>query len=235
MPETGKGAWLDTVVRNFKLRITCKTQCLCIGFCTNIFINRVWGMCVIWMIKLCCEIWIPSCSPMLIFLHFSNCRIFVVLKPQPLRYYTGISTKKTQNINTIVNRIVGCTNVDFMEEWQDKRRHWKKAMTFWILPKVMQKSQDTKKWLWSDENKAHIKCYVWLKTKILHATSLVNYGGGNIILWECFSSEGTEKLVKIEGKMDGGKHARQKKNEKKNCQKPKRLGNVVHLPAGNQS
>ncbi|KAJ7345776.1 hypothetical protein JRQ81_001726 [Phrynocephalus forsythii] len=34
----------------------------------------------------------------------------------------------------------------------------------------------------------------------------VKYGGGSIMLWGCFSSAGTGKLVRIDGKMDGAKY-----------------------------
>ena len=35
---------------------------------------------------------------------------------------------------------------------------------------------------------------------------IVKHGGGNIMLWGCFSSAGTGVRVRIEGKMDGAKH-----------------------------
>jgi hypothetical protein len=34
----------------------------------------------------------------------------------------------------------------------------------------------------------------------------VNHGDGSIMLWGCFSSAGTEKLVSIKGMMDGAKY-----------------------------
>jgi hypothetical protein len=34
----------------------------------------------------------------------------------------------------------------------------------------------------------------------------VKHGGGSIMLWVCFSSAGTGKLVRIEGMMDGAKY-----------------------------
>ena len=37
-------------------------------------------------------------------------------------------------------------------------------------------------------------------------TIQVKHGGGNILLWECFSAAGTGALVRIEGKMDGAKY-----------------------------
>uniref|UniRef100_A0A803JAD7 Tc1-like transposase DDE domain-containing protein n=1 Tax=Xenopus tropicalis TaxID=8364 RepID=A0A803JAD7_XENTR len=72
-----------------------------------------------------------------------------------------------------------------------------------------------KKVLWSDETKMELfgqnaKHYVWQKTKTAHHSEhtipTVKYGGGSIMLWGCFSSAGTGKLVRVDGKMDGAKY-----------------------------
>uniref|UniRef100_A0A6I8RU66 Transposase n=1 Tax=Xenopus tropicalis TaxID=8364 RepID=A0A6I8RU66_XENTR len=72
-----------------------------------------------------------------------------------------------------------------------------------------------KKVLWSDETKMELfgqnaKRYVWQKTNTAHHSEhtipTVTYGGGSIMLWGCFSSAGTGKLVRVDGKMDGAKY-----------------------------
>ncbi|KAL0162929.1 hypothetical protein M9458_042325, partial [Cirrhinus mrigala] len=72
-----------------------------------------------------------------------------------------------------------------------------------------------KKVLWSDETKMELfgqnaKRYVWRKTNTAHHSEhtipTVKYGGGSIMLWGCFSSAGTGKLVRVDGKMDGAKY-----------------------------
>uniref|UniRef100_A0AAX7TUF7 Uncharacterized protein n=1 Tax=Astatotilapia calliptera TaxID=8154 RepID=A0AAX7TUF7_ASTCA len=54
------------------------------------------------------------------------------------------------------------------------------------------------------------KHYVWRKTNTTHHSEhtipTVKYGGGSISLWGCFSSAGTGKLVRVDGKMDGAKY-----------------------------
>ena len=72
-----------------------------------------------------------------------------------------------------------------------------------------------KKVLWSDETKIELfghqgKRYVWRKPNTSHhpenTIPTKKHGGGSIMLWGCFSSAGTEKLVRIEGMMDGAKY-----------------------------
>ena len=69
-----------------------------------------------------------------------------------------------------------------------------------------------RKVLWSDETKIELfshqgKRYVWRKPNMSHhpknTIPTVKHGGGSIMLWGCFSAAGTEKLVQVEGRMDG--------------------------------
>jgi hypothetical protein len=61
--------------------------------------------------------------------------------------------------------------------------------------------------LWSDETKIqhfgmNAKSHVWRKPGTIPA---MQHGGGNIMLWGCFSAAGTVRLVRIEGKINGAK------------------------------
>lgn len=204
-----------------------------IGFCTNIFINTEWfgDLCVMWMIKLYCEKLIPSYSPMLIFLYFSNCRIFVTFKPQHLRYYTGISTKKTLTQLWIIRWAAQTWTL-----WKSDKTKIAIERKLWLFGYCQKSCRSHSKQTTSCQmTKAHLAlvrwepnshkmlCVVGNKKYSTHATSVVKYGGGNIMLWECISSKGTEKLVKIGGEMDGGKHAKQSWKKKKAVRSQKDL------------
>lgn len=66
--------------------------------------------------------------------------------------------------------------------------------------------------MWSDETKIELfglnttRC-VWRKRNAeLHPKNTiptVKHGGGNIMLWGCFSAKGTGRLVRVNGKMNG--------------------------------
>ena len=62
--------------------------------------------------------------------------------------------------------------------------------------------------LWFDETKIEIfglnaKCHVWRKP---HTIPIMKHSGDIIVLWGCFSAAGTERLVRIEGKMNRVKY-----------------------------
>ena len=65
-----------------------------------------------------------------------------------------------------------------------------------------------KKVLWLDKTKILLfglkeKRYVCQKTNHPeHTIPTVKHGGGSIVLWGCFSSAGTGKLVRVDRKMD---------------------------------
>ena len=58
--------------------------------------------------------------------------------------------------------------------------------------------------LWSDETGLNAKRNFWRKPDTI---STVKHGGDTIMLWGCFSAEVTGRLVRIKGKMNGGKPA----------------------------
>uniref|UniRef100_A0A669CAE8 Protein 4.1 n=1 Tax=Oreochromis niloticus TaxID=8128 RepID=A0A669CAE8_ORENI len=95
-----------------------------------------------------------------------------------------------------------------------------------------------KKVLWSDETKMELsgqnaKRYVWQKTTTAHHSEhtipTVKYGGGSIMLWGCFSSAGTGKLVRVDGKMDGAKYRAILEENLLESAKDLRLGRIVSV------
>jgi hypothetical protein len=86
----------------------------------------------------------------------------------------------------------------------------------WCSPKGSWETPQTlKKILWSDETKMDLfghqgKPDVWREHTTSHHPEnnipTVMHGGGSIMLWGCFSSAETRKLVRIEGMMDGAKY-----------------------------
>ncbi|CAM4547761.1 unnamed protein product [Leuciscus chuanchicus] len=72
--------------------------------------------------------------------------------------------------------------------------------------------EEWEKVMWSDETEIELfglnsTSRVWRKKKdeynLKNTIPTVKQGGGNIILWECFSAKGTGRLHRIEGRMDG--------------------------------
>ena len=62
--------------------------------------------------------------------------------------------------------------------------------------------------IWSDETKIELyglnaKHHVWRKPDTI---PMVKHGGGSIMLWGCFSAEGTGRLVRVGRNMNGAKY-----------------------------
>ena len=66
--------------------------------------------------------------------------------------------------------------------------------------------------MWSDETKVQLfdinsTCHVWRKRNAEYnpknTIPTVKHGGGNLMLWGCFSAKGTGQLYRIKGRMNG--------------------------------
>uniref|UniRef100_A0A8C7IDD5 Transposase n=1 Tax=Oncorhynchus kisutch TaxID=8019 RepID=A0A8C7IDD5_ONCKI len=114
--------------------------------------------------------------------------------------------------------VVYCTNLAFMEVARRKpflKDIHKKCHLKFATSHLGDTPNMWKKVLWSDETKIELfgnnaKRYVWRKSNTAHhpehTIPTVKHGGGSIMVWACFSSAGTGKMVKIDGKMDGAKY-----------------------------
>ncbi|CDQ56278.1 unnamed protein product [Oncorhynchus mykiss] len=91
----------------------------------------------------------------------------------------------------------------------------KKTISNTLLRHGLKCCSARKEWekvMWSDETKIELFCLnstrcVWRKKKDEYnpknTIPTVKHGGGNIILWGCFSAKGAGRLHRIEGRMDG--------------------------------
>ncbi|KAG2467805.1 TCB1 transposase, partial [Polypterus senegalus] len=89
------------------------------------------------------------------------------------------------------------------------KRHMAACLEF--AKRHLKDSQNmTNKILWSDETKVELfgvnaRHHVWRKPGTAHHQAntipTMKYGGGSIMFWGCFSAAGTERLVRIKGKM----------------------------------
>ncbi len=90
----------------------------------------------------------------------------------------------------------------------------------------------------SDETKTFFginsTCRVWRKKDEYNPKNTiptVKHGGGNIMLWGCFSAKGTDRLHRIEGRMDGAMYREILDNNFLSLSKSIEDGSWLGLPA----
>uniref|UniRef100_A0A3Q1JSC6 Transposase Tc1-like domain-containing protein n=1 Tax=Anabas testudineus TaxID=64144 RepID=A0A3Q1JSC6_ANATE len=92
-----------------------------------------------------------------------------------------------------------------------KKAHLQARLKF-ATEHLTDSEEDWVKLLWSDKTKIELfginstRC-VWRRRKAAYDSKntipTVKYGGGNIMLWGCFSAKGTGQLHRIKGRIDG--------------------------------
>lgn len=104
-----------------------------------------------------------------------------------------------------------------MVELLDGSHFWVKGIwqSTWSLRHLKDSESMREKILWSDETKLNslgrtMKNYVWQTPGTAHhlpnTSPMVHPGGGNIILWGCFSLAGTGRLIRNERRMNAAKY-----------------------------
>ncbi|XDV36370.1 hypothetical protein PO909_006162 [Leuciscus waleckii] len=124
---------------------------------------------------------------------FGKCNGFVTLRKNPLEKFTQVEKQNAHKVPLLKPAHVQAFLKFVNDHLDDPEEEWEKVM-------------------WSDETKIELfglnsTRRVWRKKKDEYnpknTIPNVKHGGGNIILWGCFSAKGTGRLHRIEGRMDG--------------------------------
>uniref|UniRef100_A0AAY4AHI1 Tc1-like transposase DDE domain-containing protein n=1 Tax=Denticeps clupeoides TaxID=299321 RepID=A0AAY4AHI1_9TELE len=110
------------------------------------------------------------------------------------------------------NKIVDLHKAGKTESAIGKQLGVKKSTVGAIIRKWKTYKTTVKNVIWSDETKMELfgknsTCRVWRrKNAKLHPKNTiptVKYGGGNIMLWGCFSAKGPRRLIRVNERMNG--------------------------------